>query len=270
MIKIAIFRINKTTDFTAMSNHHLKNKSLSLKAKGLLSMMLALPDDWEFSISGLVSLCKENETAVKSALDELKDAGYVKVDKILPNETQSKKIEYIYNIYEKPINKSDDEQGIGFQPLENQPLENQPLENQPLENHTLLNTNILNTNIYNTKRKYIKEKVYDENLFNLFWEAYPKKKSKGDAEKWFKKNRPSEELVHLMIDKLACLKNTNSWRKDGGQYIPYPATWLNAKGWEDEVESTCRDLNPLWENIEADLATPEELEAFERKLRGEI
>ena len=70
-------RVNKTKDYTVLSNHHLKNKNLSLKAKGLLSVMLSLPDDWDYSINGLSFICKENETAITSALDELKENGYL-------------------------------------------------------------------------------------------------------------------------------------------------------------------------------------------------
>lgn len=71
--------------------------------------------------------------------------------------------------------------------------------------------------------------------FDIFWKAYPKKKSKGAAEKWWKKNKPSKELLIKIIASIGKLKQTNDWRKDGGQFIPHPATWLNAKGWEDET-----------------------------------
>ena len=72
---MAVFKINKTTNYTVMSNHHLRNKELSLKAKGLLSIMLSLPQEWDYSIAGLCSIVKENESAVKSALAELKQFG---------------------------------------------------------------------------------------------------------------------------------------------------------------------------------------------------
>ena len=65
---MAVFRINKTSDYTIMGNTHLKNKEMSLKAKGLLSVMLSLPNDWDYSVAGLVSICKESEASVKSAL----------------------------------------------------------------------------------------------------------------------------------------------------------------------------------------------------------
>jgi len=74
-------------------------------------------------------------------------------------------------------------------------------------------------------------------LFDTFWEAYPKKKSKGDAEKAWGVIKPSKELVAIMLNKLAQVKTCKDWLKDGGQYIPYPATWLRAKGWEDEIST---------------------------------
>ena len=65
-----------------MSNYHLRDRNLTLKTKGLLSIMLSLPEDWDYSIKGLVSICKENETAVRSALKELETNGYLTREKI--------------------------------------------------------------------------------------------------------------------------------------------------------------------------------------------
>lgn len=81
------------------------------------------------------------------------------------------------------------------------------------------------------------EKNYDNKIFEKFWNEYPKKISKGNAEKWFKKNKPTNDLVDLMIEKLKIYKETEQWKKDNGKYIPYPSSWLNAKGWEDEIQS---------------------------------
>lgn len=83
--------------------------------------------------------------------------------------------------------------------------------------------------------KESKKENFNSSLFNKFWNVYPKKVSKGNAEKWFNKNKPSEDLVNEMIEKINLLKQTNQWKSNDGQFIPYPATWLNAKGWEDEV-----------------------------------
>nr|DAL86427.1 MAG TPA: Dna polymerase B [Bacteriophage sp.] len=141
---MAIIRMNKSSDYTVMSNTHLKEKNMSLKAKGLLSLMLSLRDDWEYSIEGLVSICKESEVAVKSALNELKKFNYLKVTKLLPNQTETGRIEYIYDIFEKP------QQAIEKQGVENLGVEILDVEIQALENQGQLNTKELNTkDIYN-------------------------------------------------------------------------------------------------------------------------
>lgn len=141
---MAIIRMNKSSDYTVMSNTHLKEKNMSLKAKGLLSLMLSLRDDWEYSVEGLVSICKESEVAVKSALNELKKFNYLKVTKLLPNQTETGRIEYIYDIFEKP------QQDIEKQGVENLGVEILDVEIQALENQGQLNTKELNTkDIYN-------------------------------------------------------------------------------------------------------------------------
>ena len=76
-----IFRVEKTQNYTVMSNRHLREKNMSLKAKGLLSWMLSNDDDWDYSIAGIVANCKESEVAIKSALKELQEFGYLEVKK---------------------------------------------------------------------------------------------------------------------------------------------------------------------------------------------
>ena len=90
--------------------------------------------------------------------------------------------------------------------------------------------------IANSESEYENESIYND-AFNKFWEAYPKKRSKGQAEKAFKKLKPDDLLLKTILEKIELLKLTDDWKKDKGQFIPYPATWLNAKGWEDEIEA---------------------------------
>ena len=73
---MSIIRVHKTANYTVMSNNHFKEKQMSLKAKGLLSLMLSLPDDWNYSVSGLVKLSKDGKDSVMSALAELETFGY--------------------------------------------------------------------------------------------------------------------------------------------------------------------------------------------------
>lgn len=91
-------RTEKTDDM----KYYLKEKKMSLKAKGLLSLMLSLPTDWNYTIPGLISMCNENTAAIRTALDELKRFGYLTVIKQLPNETKSGRLEYKYIVSETP------------------------------------------------------------------------------------------------------------------------------------------------------------------------
>ena len=153
---MAIIRMNKSSDYTVMSNTHLKEKNMSLKAKGLLSLMLSLRDDWEYSVEGLVSICKESEVAVKSALNELKKFNYLKVTKLLPNQTETGRIEYIYDIFEKP-QQDIEKQGVENLGVENLGVEILDVEIQALENQGQLNTKELNTKELNTKELNTKD-----------------------------------------------------------------------------------------------------------------
>ena len=150
-----ICRVEKNTNYTVMSNWHLKDKSLSLKSKGLLSVVLSLPDGWDYSVAGLVAICKESAAAVHSALDELKEHGYLEIRKIYPDKTTSGRIEYEYIFREMPEKIQPAEiQGTEKQEVEKQGIENQGLEFQGVENQVQLITNKSNTNKSNTKYKY--------------------------------------------------------------------------------------------------------------------
>ena len=98
---MAVIRVIKNKGYTVMSNAHLRDKRLSLKAVGLLSIVLSLPDDWHYTVKGLVGSVKDGERAVNGALSELKQYGYLQVIKLYPNSERSK-IEYQYVFYEKP------------------------------------------------------------------------------------------------------------------------------------------------------------------------
>lgn len=163
---MSVIRVHKNKNFTVMSNVHLRDMGLSLKAKGLLSLMLSLPDNWNYSIAGLCSICKENETAIKSTIKELKEKRYVIVDKKFPNETKSKKYEYVYNIFEEPQEEN--------QPVENQGVENLPIDNLQVENNSLnKRTNILNTDKSNKDRAELlnTDKEKGENINTVDAEA---------------------------------------------------------------------------------------------------
>lgn len=95
-----VCRIDKKNNFTVMSNQHLCSPNLSLKAIGLLSKVFSLPEGWNFSVAGLASICKEGKQAIKTALAELEEWGYLELTKLTPDKTSSGRIEYIYTFYE--------------------------------------------------------------------------------------------------------------------------------------------------------------------------
>lgn len=120
-----IFRINKTKNYTVMSNYHLQDKELSFKAKGLLSCMLSLPDDWNYSVRGLASISKEGIKAINSILKELEENYYLKRERKQEN---NGRFYYEYNIYETPYT----QKGI--------------TDKGSTLNVTQINTNIINNN----------------------------------------------------------------------------------------------------------------------------
>lgn len=142
---MAVIRVNKTKNYTIMANIHLRDKRLSLRAKGLLSVMLSLPDDWNYSMDGLVLLNKESMDIIRGVITELKENGYVEVTK---KQGSTGKFEYVYDIYEKPQGKKPvtekpymEKPGMDKPVMENPPLykilSNEELNNKGRE----LNTN---------------------------------------------------------------------------------------------------------------------------------
>ena len=118
-----IFRVEKNREYVVMSNKFLRNKEMSLKAKGLLALCLSLPETWDYSMNGLVAICKENITAVRSALKELEEHGHLKIVK---TKNEKGHFEYEYIIHEAPY-------------TENLYMDNQPVEKLPVDNHRQLN-----------------------------------------------------------------------------------------------------------------------------------
>lgn len=137
-IKMSVFRVERTGDYTVMSNHHLKNRALSLKAKGLLSLILSLPDDWDYTLRGLAYISLESVDSVRKAVTELENEGYITRTRTRDEQGRLRGTEYI----------------IREQPVSEEPISEKPVSEKPiLENPTQLNINIYNKN---------KSSVYEE------------------------------------------------------------------------------------------------------------
>ncbi|MGI5960272.1 MAG: DUF6017 domain-containing protein [Massiliimalia sp.] len=147
---MAVFRIERTRDYTVMSNHHLRNGKLSLKAKGLLSLMLSLLEDWNYTTRGLAKICKEGVDAISGALRELETAGYIVRHQLRDRQGRISDTEYV--IYEQPQPKNLDTP----QPDTVLPdTENPDMEKSDTEKPAELNIEKLNTKKQNTDRSNI-------------------------------------------------------------------------------------------------------------------
>ena len=146
---MAVFRIEKTKDYTVMSNHHLRNTELSLKAKGLLSLMLSLPEDWDYTMRGLSKICKDGIDSIRVGVQELEAQGYLVRQRVrLPN-GQLGSVEY--TILEQP--KPKPVKPTLEKPMLENPTQVKPTLDSPTQEiPTQLNKDILNTNLSNTDK----------------------------------------------------------------------------------------------------------------------
>ena len=142
---MGVFKIEKNKNYTIMSNYHLRDKKLSYKAKGLLSFMLSLPEDWDYSINGLVKVSKEGKKAIRAMLEELEENHYLIRQRI---QLKNGQFDYEYHIYEMPYNqKGNTDEGNA-------------------EEDTQINTNIININKQNDKEDKPKSSFFDAEKHN--------------------------------------------------------------------------------------------------------
>ena len=138
---MAVFRVEKNSGYTVMSNHHLRNRALSLKAKGLLSQMLSLPEDWDYTLQGLARINRESIDAIRQAIRELEQAGYIQRSRERDEKGRLRGADYVIFELPQPVPAS-------VSPtLENPTLENPTQENPTLENPMQLNKDISRTNL---------------------------------------------------------------------------------------------------------------------------
>lgn len=215
-----VFRINKTENYTVMGNYHLREKDMSLKAKGLMSIMLSLPKDWDYSINGLANLSKDGKDSVMSALNELENFGYLIRTKNINEKGQFDG--YNYDIYEKPN------------------TDKPCAENPNTDNQTQLNTIIINNK--NNNKEINKESFSDEDLalwFSKVYEIYPRKVSKVKAKEMFERKLRGLDKETAYKKAIAIYRmlerQVEVWESEKREisYLPYPASWLN-----DNVENS--------------------------------
>ena len=145
---MAVFRIEKTRDYTVMANHHLRNTALSLKAKGLLSLMLSLPEDWDYTTKGLARICRDGVDSICATVRELEDAGYIIRERVRNANGRLGSIEYTILEQPRPLEREKPERE---NPVLDNPILGSPVLEEPeQENPAQLNTKGSSNQISNT------------------------------------------------------------------------------------------------------------------------
>lgn len=196
----------------------IKDKNLSWKAKGLMSYLLSLPDDWVVHKSELCNNSKDGRDATRAAFDELESSGYIVSIEIRDVNT-GQFMGFNYMVYaislKSPI-------------TENPSSVNLISDNLMSEKPSIQRTN--NTKNLNTTK--------DNGLFDLFWSVYPKKEAKAKALIAWNKAKIDDETAQRIIKAVENRRKTEQWLKENGQFIPLPATYLNQARWNDVVGIT--------------------------------
>lgn len=173
---MAVFRVHKNENYTVLSNYHFKEKGMSLKAKGLLSLMLSLPENWDYSAAGLVTLSKDGKDSVNAALKELEKFGYLR--RTQAYDENGKFGGYNYEIFEKPSDAviaeaKDKKQPKAEKPSTDNPFAENPstekpsTENPPQLSKKELNNKKLNTEISSTEEEERKKKASEPTGYDV-------------------------------------------------------------------------------------------------------
>lgn len=213
---MAVIRINKTHDYTVMSNRHFREKNMSLKAKGLLSLMLSLPDEWEYTIEGLASLNNDGKDSIRTALSELEQFGYMK--RCRARNEKGVLEGTIYTIYEEPqdmVEPMSENPTLDKPTLDFPTLEKPTLGKPTLENPTLLNTNISSTKESNKKESSTKSiKASSEKEIPVYYPNDPELNQAFidflEMRKACRKPAKTERTIELLmksLEKLSTVKN---------------------------------------------------------------
>lgn len=255
---MAVYRVEKTHDYTVMANHHLRDERLSLKAKGLLSMLLSLPDDWEISIRGLASIVTDGVGAVQTGINELIEAGYIVRRRQHADTGAFAGFEYIIhevppcteNPYtadpytgkpytENPAQSSKDKLSTipPIVPHEGDVGDDNPSVSGAAADSSLCTKEPQSAETPKRKRRRSTKSVpdYEPELFERFWAAYPRGEDRQGAVAEWDSLRPDRETMLAMSRALVRQRASEEWQRGIG--IPYAVRWLRRRRWEDEIKA---------------------------------
>lgn len=264
-----VVRIERDEGYTILPNGLLRDSRLSLKTKGLFCMMLSFPGNWSYSVGGLCAVCGAGRDTVRGALRELEAAGYLEREQ--EHAANGRFGSTVYTLHTvSSLPQTENPSTAGEAPQTDLPSSEKPTsENPPQQNKDYNNTPYSpptppegggggrpaagRMTPQGEGRQVRKRTGHDPDgtLFAAFWAAYPRKAAKDKALRAWRRLNPDEALCQRMAEALERCKASREWRKEGGAYIPYPATWLNGRRWEDEDAplpeagpSCCEALRP--------------------------
>lgn len=260
-------RVNREHGYYAMPRDPAMDNRLSNKALGLLCRILSYPEDWQLSVAGLVKIIPDGKAAVNSGLQELEALGYLERRRIRDDKGVFVCMEYI--VYEHPRQTEaeplpenrtvDTAEGCANPQTDFPAVENPALEN-PQESK-----NIINNNPPTPQGGPVDEETKQRNTertlaFNAFWAAYPPCSRKRDKQKalraWKREVKPSDR--EALMQGLEWDKQSRQWLKDGGEYIPAPAVWLNNRRWESAKPPATATLYPATDAAAPDYGARED------------
>lgn len=221
---MAVFRIEKTRDYTVMSNHHLRNRGLSLKAKGLLSLMLSLPEEWDYTTKGLAYICKDGVDSISAGIRELEEQGYLRRQRLRNANGQLGAIEY--TIMEQPIPpKPMQEKPVRENPVQGNPAQGNPRQlNIDSSRKDPFNTNPSNTDSFQEAKQKGGEgkvksasEVYRQMILENLEYDHLRQEPTVDQEML-------EEIVELVVETVCTSRQTIHIARED-----YPAELVKAK-----------------------------------------
>lgn len=237
-----VHREEHNESYTVIDNAVLQNVNISFEARGFLCYLLSLPNDWTFTVRGIVKQTGCSKSVILRLMDELKTAGYIKLER--KQDKQGRFTQSSWHIYETPCeyhisqmrNTANTEHGNnGTRCLRNTVFtehgENGPI--QSTNNNKVLNIQSTNTN------KVLNNGVSSEiqTMFDEFWAIYPKKVDKKGSLRAFKNIPKLKEVFPVIIQALEIQKQSIQWTKDHGQYIPNPTTYIHQERWNTVTEA---------------------------------
>lgn len=226
-----VIRVERNKNYTSMSTYHLRDKRLSLRAIGLLSKMLSLPPDWDYTVSGLAAICKEGRDAVRATLMELEATGYMERRQTHTGEGTFGKNEYV--VREEPRSSPLTENPSTVSPLMVEPSAGNAAQYNIDLNKDILNIPPIVPQRGRARRAPKKEPDWKPERFAAFWKSYPRGESKQAAIAAWDKLKPDDELLIIMARALKRQMQKEEWRRGIG--IPYASVWLNQRRWEDDL-----------------------------------